>query len=284
MSVGIFDQDGQAIDAMMMAFAGGERHVQLDPDLIHKLPAPRRITLRARLANSEDVFDLLLLADALVQIDPAVRLRLELPYLPYARQDRVCAPGQAFSLNVFARVLAGIPNVERLVTWDCHSPVGLRETGARNVPADAIVTSSPELLTLMRADDSVIVAPDKGAVARTDQIATSVQAGPVVYASKVRDPETGLITHTEVSGAELAGKTAIITDDICDGGFTFTLLAQALRDQGVARIILFVTHGIFSRGLDVFDGLIDRIFTTDSFDQDADERLVVIPFAHQFEE
>jgi ribose-phosphate pyrophosphokinase len=29
--------------------------------------------------------------------------------------------------------------------------------------------------------------------------------------------------------------------------------------------MLYVTHGIFSRGLGVFEGLIDQIFTTDSF-------------------
>lgn len=282
MSVGIFDQAGQVIEAEFIGFAGGERHVQLDPARIHKLPSPRIITLRARLASSDDVMDLLLLADALRRIDDALRLRIELPYLPYARQDRVCAPGQAFSLSVFARLVAGLENVDALVTWDCHSPVGLQQTGAHNVPAREIVADCPSLLSLMRAPDSVLVCPDKGAVDRTQDIADAVGARNVCQASKVRDPRTGHITQTELSAGDLTGKTAIITDDICDGGFTFTLLAKALRDRGAARIVLFVTHGIFSRGLSVFDGLIDAIFTTDSFAQDADPRLTVIPFRHQF--
>jgi ribose-phosphate pyrophosphokinase len=31
------------------------------------------------------------------------------------------------------------------------------------------------------------------------------------------------------------------------------------------EVSLFITHGIFSKGLEVFEGLIDAIYTTDSF-------------------
>ena len=282
MSVEIFDKDGQRIEAEPIAFAGGERHVQLDPARIQKITTPRAVVLRARLANSDAVFDLLLIADALLQIDPAMRLRIELPYLPYGRQDRVCAPGQAHSLNVFARVLASIPNVDEIVTWDCHSRAGLDATGARNVGAPQIVRACDPLLALLRAPDTVVVCPDKGAVARTRAIAADAGCEQVAYATKQRDPRTGHITRTEIAADNLHGKTAIITDDICDGGFTFTLLAEALRAAGAARVVLFVTHGIFSRGLAVFDGLIDHIFTTDSFAQTTGPRLTVIPFQHAF--
>jgi ribose-phosphate pyrophosphokinase len=47
---------------------------------------------------------------------------LELAYLPYARQDRVCAVGQAFSLQLIASILAIHPK-EQVVVWDVHSPV-----------------------------------------------------------------------------------------------------------------------------------------------------------------
>jgi len=35
--------------------------------------------------------------------------------------------------------------------------------------------------------------------------------------------------------------------------------------SGLHQITLFVTHGIFSKGIEVFDNLIDEVWTTDSF-------------------
>ena len=49
-------------------------------------------------------------------------------------------------------------------------------------------------------------------------------------------------------------------DDICDGGQTFISLAQSLKKQGAAEIFLYVTHGIFSKGLDQLKTCIQHIY------------------------
>jgi phosphoribosylpyrophosphate synthetase len=52
-----------------------------------------------------------------------------------------------------------------------------------------------------------------------------------------------------------------------------------LKERGAGKIGLFVTHGIFSRGLDiVFNSGISDVFTTDSFEQ-KDPRVQII---HKF--
>ena len=52
-----------------------------------------------------------------------------------------------------------------------------------------------------------------------------------------------------------------------------------LIDRGAGKIGVFVTHGIFSRGLDpLFEGGVDAIYTTDSFEQ-TDPRVEII---HKF--
>lgn len=282
MCVEIFDRNGTVIEARTLTFAGGERHVQIDPDQVHKLPAPRILILRARLMKSEDIMDLLLIADALTRIDDAVRFLLEIPYLPYARQDRVCAPGQAFSLEAFARLLATLPNVADIRVWDCHSPAGLALCKAHEIAPARFIAAHDHLRALIQAEDSVLVCPDQGAVVRTQEIADALGKTAIVHARKRRDPATGHILETRVEADDLTGRTAIITDDICDGGRTFTELARALRAKGAERVVLYVTHGIFSRGLEAFDGLIDHVFTTDSIPQTADPRLTVIKFEFPF--
>ena len=40
---------------------------------------------------------------------------------------------------------------------------------------------------------------------------------------------------------------------------------QELKKKGCKSISLFVTHGIFSKGLGIFEGEIDKIYTTSGF-------------------
>lgn len=281
MPVKLFDTNKNALDISFVQFSGGERHVQLGT-----FENKTAYILRADLRASNDVFDLLLTADALNQKFDNCELFIEIPYLPYARQDRVCAPGQAFSLNVLAGLLRQIENVKKVIVWDCHSPVGIERTGVENIPAEDIIKTNSALSALIMDLNSVVICPDKGAVHRTRDIVNAFeknfQTEPIVYCEKVRDPATGQITHTDVKVESLKGRTAIITDDICDGGNTFIKVAEQLKAKGADKVVLFVTHGIFSKGLDVFEGLINHVFTTDSFEHAPDPRLTVIPYNFPF--
>lgn len=281
MPIALFDRNETPLDVSFLGFSGGERHVQLGA-----FDDVKDYVIRAYLRSSDDVFDLLLLGSALNEKFENPRLYIDIPYLPYARQDRVCAPGQAFSLKVLSGLLAQIENVKDMAIWDCHSPVGIELTGAKNVPAQDIINASPALVQDIVDVKSVIICPDKGAVSRTQAIAAAfakdMQDNAIVYCEKVRDPASGQITHTDVKAASLEGMTAIITDDICDGGYTFIKIAEQLKAKGADRVILFVTHGIFSKGLGVFDGLIDHIYTSASFEHAPDPRLTVIDFGHAF--
>jgi hypothetical protein len=78
-------------------------------------------------------------------------------------------------------------------------------------------------------------------------------------------------------------------DDICDGGGTFNLLAEAwkrkLRIDQHSKLELFVSHGIFSKGLDAIDPVIEHITTTDSWCKGNSyirDRLTVLPLLPSF--
>ena len=71
-----------------------------------------------------------------------------------------------------------------------------------------------------------------------------------------------------VHADDLTGKYAVIIDDICDGGGTFIPIAKELKAKGCRKVVLYVTHGAFTKGTQVlFENGIDEIFTTNSFDQ-----------------
>ncbi len=275
----ILTNQNHSIRANTISFPSGERHIQLidDEQMVwdKALEQTSSVSIKATIRSSDDILDYLLLENALLSQKSDLAIDLLMPYLPYARQDRVCAPGQAFSLQVMAQLLRIHPK-RSLTVWDCHSSVGLTLTGAHNISAAQLIANSPELVHLIQAENSILVCPDKGAIDRTQAVADYFSQSQIVYAQKIRNPVTGQITHSEVDADDLTRHTAIIVDDICDGGATFTHLAKALREKGCQRIVLYVTHGVFSRGLSVFDGLIDEIFTTTSLPQTAHPKLNVI--------
>lgn len=274
-----------------LQFSGGERHIQLQPELLNQLQADTQI--KASLQNSTDVMDYLLLENVLLQ--QSTRLSVEIPYFPYARQDRVCAQGQAFSLDLITKLLNSNSEKfagqrQKIVVWDCHSQVTLellrKNTSFQeviNIEPIQIIQQSETLMQILIADNTVLICPDAGAIQRTQAIANGInpqrqQAIDVIHCEKKRDPNTGKISTTAVNSPDLTGKTAVITDDICDGGATFIGIAKQLRSLNCQNIILYVTHGIFSKGLVVFDGLIDQIFASNSLPQSEVSKLNIINF------
>ena len=279
MNIKILTPDKNEISFSTMAFSGGERHIQIE-DM--DIPNVTELVIRANIMSSSDLMDLVLVENALRhQYGEDLKVVLEIPYMPYARQDRVCAPGQAFSMEVFARVL-GLMNIEQIITWDCHSNVGTELTDATSIDSAEIIKTDEQLVELLRDNNTVLVCPDKGAVARCIDIKNRVGINDIVFCEKQRDSATGKIQQTNVLADDLSGKHAVITDDICDGGYTFINIAKELRKKNVQNITLFVTHGIFSKGLSVFDDLVDQIVTTNSFPQESSPKLRTINFEYNF--
>ena len=73
-----------------------------------------------------------------------------------------------------------------------------------------------------------------------------------------------------ISG-EVRGDTAILIDDVISTGGTIVENAQALAREGVKKIIVCATHGVFAGNAveKLEKSPIDKIFVTDSIEQKA---------------
>lgn len=221
--------------------------------------------------KNEDILELLLFCDA-ARRQGNFLSRLTMPYVPFSRQDRCNNPGEAFSLKVFCDLINGL-NFRTVVIHDPHSDV---------TPAllnNCIVQNQWELLApLIRVHVKTpfyLVAPDAGALKKTHKLAQTLKTTDpqrllgVIESSKERNTATGEITGTVVHASGLIRSvtvgdqdipiTYVIPDDIIDGGRTFTELAKELRGMGAERVHLYVTHGFFTKGKDVFNGIIDEV-------------------------
>jgi ribose-phosphate pyrophosphokinase len=106
-------------------------------------------------------------------------------------------------------------------------------------------------------DSDIVCYPDKGATVKYTKLYTF----PHIFGSKVRDQATGWIMGYELP-YRCDGQRVLIVDDICDGGKTFEILTADLFKNGAEEVNLFVTHGIFSKGLrPLYNAGISNIFT-----------------------
>ena len=252
-----------AIRCKSFNFSGGETHVRIESDDLYDLKPDdcAFINITAHLRSTEDVMELLMTTDALRRrYSTFCKIDLEMPYLPYARQDRVCFPGEAFALQVFCRLI-NAQGYNSVHVWDVHSGVALNLLNSSyNVEASTLIMPLKNILK----PNTIVVAPDLGAVTRASQCSATLNLD-LVKATKLRDPETGEITGTLVDCEHVGDRDFIIVDDICDGGRTFIELAKVLRHLTTGDIYLYVTHGIFSAGFEALGNHIDHIWTANSF-------------------
>ncbi|TDF34983.1 ribose-phosphate pyrophosphokinase [Alteromonadaceae bacterium M269] len=244
-------------------FSGGEEHIRF-----HKVDFSiiERIEIKDRLNNASTLIRLMMTVDALRRlVGPNASIELTIPYFPYARQDRVCVEGEALGAAVMAEFINHL-GFSKVTIWDAHSDVSpALIKGVVNISQSSLLKRNEQLVNRLSTGDLTLLSPDAGASKKTFKIAEALNSTQeVIQAQKARDLETGEIVKTEING-DVNGKNILITDDICDGGRTFIEIAKVLKRQGAKEVSLFVTHGIFSKGFEVFEGLIDAIYTTDSF-------------------
>lgn len=249
-------------------FPAGEIGVKLQADnLLYKSIKVDHQLITARLHSSEDVMELVMAVDALRRIDKTP-IKLFCPYLPYSRQDRVCVPGEAFSLKAFADIINNLGFAE-VITADAHSDVtGAVLNNVRLLTQLDIIGKFDAFANMVMRERAVFVSPDAGANKKTSEIAKYFSHETFLRADKLRELSTGKIKEIVVVNAreEVEGRTVVIVDDLCDAGGTFMGLATALRAKGARRVELYVTHGLFTKGTDIlYKGGIDAVWATDSY-------------------
>lgn len=233
-----------------------------------KLPERAQL-MRVRAAAMRDMNDFMLLAqlvDAVRHVTDVLVSHLELPWLPWARQDRHMVAGDSFALKVFARHLNAL-GFDKVKVLDPHSDAaGAAIDNFVTVPQEVCLLHSPTLARQFQQQALMLVAPDAGALKKIDAVARATGASEYAVLTKKRDVASGNLTGFALVSGDVKGRDLLIVDDLCDAGGTFIGSAQVLRDAGARSVSLYVTHGIFSKGVEnLLSNGIDAIYTTTSF-------------------
>jgi ribose-phosphate pyrophosphokinase len=249
-------------------FSGGETHIKLDNETDYT--KYDRIVISNRFVDGDDIMEVLIAKDAL-QRKGIKNFDLIIPYIPYARQDRVCTEGESFTLKIFTDLINSA-NFDKVIVLDAHSDV------APALINNCVNISNSEYVKQAYYEQTdgevILISPDSGSNKKCNKLFEQTKVfSKLVKCDKIRNVHNGDITGFEVFATDLNGRTCMIVDDICDGGRTFIGIAEELKKKNAGDIYLFVTHGIFSYGSVGLGQHFKKIFCTNSF-KDIDDKKI----------
>jgi ribose-phosphate pyrophosphokinase len=261
----LVDPTSSNIDYKISKFPDGQQTIDLIGD--YSGENLTNVIIYSRLNSFRDL-ELIICATQAVRNLSDCTISLYVPSFLGARSDRKFQTGGVNYLKQVICPIINSQNYSTVLVLDPHSDV--LEACINNfekINNHLVVKYS--LQDLYKDEDYskvAIVSPDAGALKKIYDVAKEYNIEKVVTASKVRDIKTSKILKTELPQTDWAGtETVIIIDDICDGGRTFIELAKTIREYGFTdKIVLIVTHGIFTAGLKPLNEHFDHIYSTNS--------------------
>lgn len=191
---------------------------------------------------NDAIMEQLIIIDALRRAS-ARRITAVMPFYGYGRQDKKVLPREPISARLVGDLFM-TAGADRLVSVDLHTG---QLQGFIPKPFDHL-TALPIITDYLREqiDGPVtIVSPDSGGVKRAEKYARRLDAS-VAFVYKRRDPELhNESAALEVSGS-VAGRHAVIVDDMIDTAGTACNATELLRDQGALSVRIAATHPILS--------------------------------------
>lgn len=244
----------------VITFPGGEINVSVPVMLLES-----SVTITVWLKDSDGVMALAQLK-SILDGHCVKDITLAMGYVPYARQDRICNKGESLSIKVFTGIINSL-NFSKVIILDPHSDV-------TTALLDRVsVIDKADIFEFMPNDFDCFVAPDAGATKEVQKLAAS-HGVEFIQGVKKRDTETGELSGFDYHGL-IAGKNLLIVDDLCDGGGTFLGLAEKLSYGKPASISLYVSHGMFTKGVELVKQHFKTIYTTNSFIKDINSNSLI---------
>ena len=195
---------------------------------------------RLGMTPNDSLMELLLMIDAAVGAS-AHRVIAVSPWFGYSRQDKKSSPREPISARLVARALESA-GADRVLTMDLHAG---QIQGFFSKPVDHMTAlfMLTQYFADLRLEDLVVVSPDAGRVKLAKNFASKIGAELAILNKERPAQQVAEIGY--VIG-DVAGKTAVLVDDMIGTAGTLKAAAQTVIDEGATRVYAAATHAVFS--------------------------------------
>jgi len=245
-------------DCKVGRFSEGEIEVKINEDVRGKDVFVIQSTCPS---TNENIMELLILIDALRRAS-AARITAVIPYYGYARQDRKDQPRVPITAKLIANLITEA-GANRVLTLDLHAG---QIQGFFDIPLDHLYAVSVAVDYIKKKIDTsniVVVSPDVGGIKMARAYAKQLNSDLAIVDKRRLDTEKTEVLHFL---GDVAGKDAIIIDDIVATGGSLAEAAGVLKDKGADQVYASIVHPILSGPAieRLESSIITKLFVSDS--------------------
>ncbi|NLF37926.1 ribose-phosphate pyrophosphokinase [bacterium] len=200
------------------------------------------------------------------------RVNVIMPLLYEGRQHKISGRESldcALALQELVRM--GVSNIMTIDAHNSHVQNAVPNYGFENLHANyqqikAIVNTESGFRV---GKDLIVTSPDLGGLERCRYFAEHLQTELTAFyklrdLSRIVDGRNPVAEHRFLGG-DVAGKDAMIVDDILASGDTVIDVATTLKERGAQRIFIVCTFALFTSGIERFEeayrnGVINRVY------------------------
>lgn len=212
-------------------FADNEAYVRIEENLKNQ-----DVLIVQTTYPDPHIIELFLLQDAAKEAH-AKTITVITPYYGYGRQDKKFKDGEAISARALANHIS--LQADQFLTVDPHKDYLMDFFSIPSIR----VSAAPAIAEFLKKKNiEFVLAPDKGALARVQEIAKQIGC-PYDFIEKKR-----IDSHTvqiQPKPFNVCNKSVAIIDDIISTGGTMVQSVKELKKQGARDISVVCTHGLF---------------------------------------
>ena len=193
---------------------------------------------------NDNLMEMLIMIDAFKRAS-AGRITAVMPYFGYARQDRKAKPRDPISAKLLANMIVAA-GADRVLTMDLHASQiqGFFDIPVDNLLGNPIFTQYFHQRYEGHEDETIVVSPDVGSVARARAFAQKLGMGLAIVDKRRQKANSSEVMN--IIG-DVRDKKVILFDDMVDTAGSICGAAQALVELGGAtEVIACASHGVLS--------------------------------------
>lgn len=235
-------------------FPDGERYLKINS---HVEGEAVTVIQSTGYPQDENLMELLFIIANLKDLG-AKKVKVVVPYMGYARQEKRFNPGETISAKIVCDLIQTV-GADEFITFNIHEACVLDffDIPARNLSAMPAIAEYLDKKFFKKEElKPLIVAPDKGAYGFAQEISeilgcdctylTKVRLGPDRVETKIVDVRCDSESENTVNIDSVKGMHAIIVDDIIATGGTIVNAINILKQYGASAVDVCCVHPILT--------------------------------------
>jgi ribose-phosphate pyrophosphokinase len=172
----------------------------------------------------------------------AVNVYTVIPYMAYARQDKVFLEGEVISIALVAKLLEAV-GTKQVITVDIHSSLALSHFTVNVHNISSIPILADYAANQMKLTKPIVVSPDSGGIARAREFAKILKVD-LIALKKSRNRDTGEVHIDERLDSSIMDRDILLIDDMISSGDSIVNACRALKKNECGKVYALCTHAL----------------------------------------